>query len=249
MKKLVAFLLTFGMLMGFSACGKEPEMVTIYIPATVEFEVGEGTFYGPLDIVFEENWQTKDRFTMSYSIDSDGAELKNTTIYGDKTTEVTSGGSTRVSVYDEKGRVTLQTVTGVLGEYVLKVETATEYDEHGRTQKKTQTTYYTDGRKNDVSVTTYTYTDLVAGSEGSCEQDGYIYKVFYDEQYRCIGALTLQDGKEINKTEYTYDENGNPESSTTYTDGEQESRAVYTYKKVEVSREKADKLPQFIRVK
>lgn len=249
MRKFLLFLLLFGLLMSFSACEKEPEMVTIYIPVSVEIEVGEGTFYGPMGIAYEKGWQNKESFTMSYYIETDELELQNTTTYGNKTTKVTSGSTTKVSNYDDKGNLVLLTITGNPGKNILKIETATEYDEHNRTLKKTQTTYYTDGKENDVTVTAYTYTDTVQGSEGVCVQGDYTYRVFYDEQYRCIGAVTFEKDKEISKTEYTYDEYGNPETSTVYVEGVQDTRTVYTYKAVTISREKAEQLPMFVRAK
>lgn len=250
MKKFLALVMAFGLLISFSACGEEEqELVTIYIPATVEIEMGEGTIYGPLDMVFEKAWQNKVQFTVTYYMDADDITLKNVTTYGDRTTQTTSGGRTTVTTYDEKGRTILQTATGALSDGAQKVEATTEYDEQGRTLKKTQTIYYSGEKENNVSVLAYTYTDLVEGSEGVCVLGEYTYKLFYDAKYRCIGSITLKNGEETDRTEYTYDENGNMESSTSYIEGEQDTRTVYTYKKATVTQEKAEQIPMFVRAK
>ena len=249
MKKYLALLLVFGLLATFTACKKESQTVTIYIPATLEVELGEGSVYGPVDITFTDGWQNKDQFSVSYKLNVDDAELKNESIYGDKTMQTTSGGKTTVTVYDEKGRTVKQTATGSLSDNALKVEAITEYDEQGRVLKKTQTVYYGNGKENAVSVIAYTYTDLVEGSEGTCVLDSYTYKLFYDSQYRCVCSLTLEKDKETAKTEYTYDEYGNLETITSYVDGEQDARTAYTYKEVTIPLEKAEQLPQFVRAK
>ena len=249
MKKSLVLLLVLGLLASFSACKKKSETVTIYIPATLEVELSEGDIYDPVDINFADGWQDKKQFSVTYYLNMDGTELRNETIYGDKTMQTTSGGKTTVTVYDEQGRTVKQTATGTLSNDAEKVEAITEYDENGRVLKKTQTIYYGGGKENEVSVLSYTYSDLVEGSEGVAVLDSYTYKLFYDSKYRCVGSVTIQEKAETSRTEYTYDEYGNLESTTTFVGGEQDSRTVYTYKAVEITLEKAEKLPQFVRAK
>ena len=210
-------------------------------------EIGEGNIYGPMDVFFEKGWQTANQFSMIYYIDMESASLKNETIYGNKTTQTTSGGRTTVTTYDEKGRTVLQRATGTLGNNIEKVEATTEYDENGRVLKKTQTIYYSDGKANEVSVLAYTYTDTVEGSEGVCVLDSYTYKLIYDMEYRCVGSVTLLKNEETSRTEYNYDDDGNMEIITSYVEGVQDTKTTYTYKAVTVTREKAEQLPQFIR--
>ena len=75
------------------------------------------------------------------------------------------------------------------------------------------------------------------------------YKLLYDGENRCVCSITLEKNVEVSRSEYTYDEHGNLETTTNFLSGEQDARTAYTYKEVTISREKAEQLPQFVRAK
>lgn len=256
MKKLFCTLLIFAMLLAFAGCRQEAEStVTIYIPDTMSSYSQDGTLLATVNVVFEEGWQTKETFTVTYRDDKDqSVETMTAVTYKGKTsvTEVPNVCRTEIT-YDDNGRQICHIIyfTGE-NESMDKQETTYTYDEHGRRLSEEVKMYITDTSAPLVTTKTYTYVDTAEGSEGTSSNYGIITKVVYDNNYRCILETVTEDGKESSRTETTYDAVGNVVTQVTYYIGynvEILSKTSNTYKAVEVSKETADRLPQFVRAK
>lgn len=236
MKKLTCALLLFTILLSFAACDGG-EKVTIYVPDKITEYAGGDTFVTYL--LYEENWQKKESFTVSYS------EGDTTITYGDKHV-MTRGDNTQVDEYmDEKGNVVSR---AVLREPVSQlIQSVLTYDEHGRILTQITSTSFADGKDTYLPQVTFVYEETEQGSKGVGGQSGYVETYFYDKAYRLIGYSVTIMGMESTRTEYAYDRYGNRTESTVYVDGVLSTKSVTTYKAIEVSLEMADRLPQFKR--
>ena len=279
MKKLMALLLAMAMVFAFAACGDDsatpettkpeatdptqpegtdptdpadpavPQTVTVYIPASIAIEYPDGTVYGPAEMVYEENWQTKDSFLTSYSIEIAGMKLENKITYGNKSAKTETSGVQVETVIDENGRTVKQTSYGAIGTGMEKSETVYVYDAQGRLIKETTTTKYTSVETLEEHVTEYVITETADGSEGRAVMGNATIIYVYDKQFRQVATITIVDGVETSKVEMTYDEAGNLVNQKTYNMGTLQTTITYTYKTAEISAEKAEQLPQFVRVK
>ena len=57
-----------------------------------------------------------------------------------------------------------------------------------------------------------------------------------------LSEIVYSDGKEYDRTEYTYDSDGNMLSKIYYSDGEEDRRYEYTWTSVELPSEQAEKV-------
>ncbi len=256
MKKLFCTLLMFAMLLAFAGCKQEADStVTIYIPDTMSSYNQDGTLLATVNVVFEEGWQTKETFTVTYSGDADlWGEAMPVMTYTGKTVVTENSNVSRTEItYDDNGRQICHIIyfTGE-NESMDKQETTYTYDEYGRRLSEETKMYLTEASTPFVLTDSYTYVDTAEGSEGTSSSSGAIEKLVYDKNYRCILETTTMDGKESSRTETTYDAVGNVVTQVTYYNGynvEILSKTSNTYKAVEVSKETADRLPQFVRAK
>ena len=213
MKKLFCTLLIFATLLAFAGCRQEADStVTIYIPDTISSYSQDGTLLATANVVFEEGWQTKETFTVTYSGDADlwGGAMPVITYTGKTVVTENSNVSRTEITYDDNGRQICHIIyfTGE-NESMDKQETTYTYDEHGRRLSEEVKMYITDTSAPLVTTKTYTYVDTAEGSEGTSSNYGIITKVVYDKNYRCILETVTKDGKESNRTETTYDAVGN----------------------------------------
>ncbi len=247
MKKCLALLLLFALLLPLTAC---KSTVTVYIPQThTTEEVGGETKLQPVTFVYEEGWEDKENFTVTYSINSENYTMT----VGDKyTVSVVNVGNAQAkseTYYDENGRI-IRTVSDRIGGDVEKAETLITYDEIGRVTKQEQRLYKKDLADPEVTITEFTYVDTEDGSKGSYTVDDYsVVERFYNKEGRVLREVILIDGIEKSRTEYIYDKNGCQTGTAHYYEGELSSKTQTTYLAVEVSLEKAQKLPQYIPTK
>lgn len=254
MKRLIAFGLVLTALFACAGCKKQKteapaEMVSIYIPVQVTVSSGDGMKFGPSDLVYEKNWQKKDTFTVSHTIEIDGDEFEYSTVYGDKyykTLHNTGDETYTEFFFNEKGQqvTTVSYFAATTGQ--TKRRTDTTYDDRGRTLKQVTKSDYIDAQSVTTSIT-YTYEDISTGSIGTAETEESVSKLLYDKEDRLICAAIYIDGEENTRTEYTYDENGCQIKATTYTAGVLLGVNETVYEKVEVSLSKAEKMPYFKR--
>ena len=254
MKKLLCVLLTMTVLLTLAACGQEKQRkVTIYIPETdTVYQADRGSAPLSVTYIFEEGWQEKESFRMTYSGDIEilgvGKDVP-TQIFNGKTviTEV-AGVCRSEATYDDNGRK-ISRITPFLTENatMATMEFAYTYDAHGR--KLTQVTKYSypDRAEPVTEIQTYTYEDTETGSKGTFTEGDTTYVLEYDKNYRLVAEVTITDGREVSREECEYDEHGNPVKAVTYDRGQKVSEAEYTYKAVEVSEETANRLPHFNR--
>ena len=250
MRKMLSILSVIVMLLSLSGCSGEKK-VTIYIPQSSKVYVREdGQSATTIEYEFEEGWQDKENFTVTYRY---AVALTNqndiTMVYGDKCMTTGLKGTAKTTThYDENGRVTRE-----INEYehvvndMEKLETTYTYDENGRTLTQHSQTYYTNREEPVLQTITYTYKETEQGSEGWATVGHITERLFYDKEYRLVRQSQLVNGEETNYTEREYDGRGNQISVATYFNGELISKSLITYKAVQVSKETADRLPQFPR--
>ena len=252
MKKLLCVLLTMTVLLTLAACGQEKQnMVTIYIPDT-DIQIDTDSTQRTVTYLFEEGWQEKESFRMTYSGDIEilgvGKDVP-TQIFNGKTviTEV-AGVYRSEATYDDNGRK-ISRITPFLTENatMATMEFAYTYDAHGRMLTQVTKYSYPDTAETVTETQTYTYEDTETGSKGTFAEGDTTYVLEYDKNYRLVAEVTITDGREVSRTECEYDEHGNPVKAVTYERGQKVSEAEYTYKAVEVSEETANRLPHFNR--
>jgi YD repeat-containing protein len=127
---------------------------------------------------------------------------------------------------------------------IARVETLYTRDELGRVTQQQQVTYYPDGTES-ATQQSYTYAPSEDGSVGTRQLNSLEEKIFCDAQGRTLKVQYIMAGQENQRTEYTYDENGNVSSITTYYQGRFTSKRVFTYQAVQVSPETAAKFPMY----
>ena len=130
-----------------------------------------------------------------------------------------------------------------------KQEESYTYDAHGRRQTYEIKYYYDGSDTPTVQLRTYIYQNTQQGSRAQCTAYGVTETLIYNEKYQLISIRSVNDGPEEIWTniEYTYDRYGNLVEMAADLSGESSLRNVTTYKAVKVSRETADRLPQFRR--
>lgn len=254
MKKLLCVLMVMTVLLSFAACGKEKQnKVTIYIPDTdTVSQIDTGWVQRSVSYIFEEGWQEKESFRVTYSGDTEilgvGNDAPTDIFCGKKVITEIAGVRRSEATYDDNGRQIFR-ITPFISENanMATMEFAYTYDVQGR--KLTQVTKYCypDQAEPVTETRTYVYEDTETGSKGTCSDGGTTYVIEYDKNYRPVATATITDGQEISRTECEYDEHGNPVKSVSYEQGQKISESKYTYKAVEVSEETADRLPYFNR--
>lgn len=243
MKKLTCALLILTVFLSFAACSAE-EKVTVYVPDTITEYAGEETTVTHL--LYEKDWQEKDSFTVSYSADGK-TPIQNggTVTYAEKHT-TTINNNTRLDEYmDEKGDVVSRAVLYELSSQLI--QSVLTYDEHGRILTQITSTSFIGGSDTYLPQVTFTYEETEQGSKGVGQQNGYVETYCYDKQYRLVSYTVTIMGTESSRTEYTYDEHGNTTEVAVYLEGNLSTKSVTTYKAVQISKELADRLPQFKR--
>ena len=246
MKRILCILLTLVMMLAFIGCKKDA--VTIYIPEKVTSYDHDGKQRDSWNVVFEDGWEKKEQFTVQHI---GPAPNSSTTIftYGERFTSLEhdlTGVSTETN-YNEKGLVIRQVTTYKLTEYtkISKSESTATYDPQGRVLTQSTKTFFSDGTVQEKDIT-YVYIDTADGSKGSVTENGVVTEeVTYDQDFRRIGLVTYDNGEEVHRIEWVYDAHGNLIRSKGYIKGEQITHTETTYKTVEVSKEFADRLPQF----
>ncbi len=265
MKKFLACVLALAMLACFAACGDNSQvggetttatqqdntMVTIHVPKTICMTLsGEGhqMVIGPADYNYEDGWQTKDSFTVTYTLPVEGMHQTVTTTFSQKkaTTKITAQDKETSSseiIYNEQGKVASQ-VTYTAAEQVEKTENKYTYDEKGRTLVYENIIYYTDMEPVRVKQE-FTITETADGSVGVCKTGGIEYRYTYDADYRLVSNVTIAGGQEMVRVAYTYDALGNMLTQSQHTNtgsGWADTEMTYTYEAVEVSPERAAQL-------
>lgn len=226
----------------------EKNTVTVYVPENISILSPTGTKYGPAAYEYEDGWQEKDSFTVTYSMEMEGMDLDYEMVYGDKCISTVAKMGQQVIkteiYYDENGQpIRSISYPGITNED--KTETVTTLDEKGRTVKQETNVYTADRKDPSTMVTLYTFQDTADGSIGTATAGNQVTRMNYDQEGKLISVVNLIDGQELTRTEYTYDENGNVTSTTDYYMGQQTTKTETTYKAVELSAEKAQQLPQF----
>lgn len=117
-------------------------------------------------------------------------------------------------------------------------------DEIGRLTRQQQVSYYRDDTERTTELT-YTYVQEGDGSVGTRELNSLVEKIYCDAQGRTLKVQYIMAGQENQRTEYTYDENGNVSAITTYYQGRFTSKRVFAYQAVQVSPETAAKFPMY----
>lgn len=252
MKKLICALLVITVVLSFAACGKGKESkITIFIPETDILHQAD-TVSSELTVtyVFEEDWQEKEIFRVTFSGDIEVLGVGNdvpTMVFNGKTviTEI-AGVQRSEATYDDHGRQ-ISRITPFVTENaaMAKMEFTYTYDDHGRRLTQVTKYHYPDKAEPVTEIRTYTYEDTETGSKGTFCEGETTYVLEYDKSYRPVAVVTITDGQELSRTESEYDEFGNPVKVITYTQGQKVSETVYTYKAVEVSAETAERLPYF----
>lgn len=247
MKKIASVLLVLAVLFSFAACSSG-DKVTIYIPETLTIQSANQAVLTTVDLVFEEGWESKKSFTVTYSGNLQGLGVVPKMTYSDKGTVTEMEGVSRTEVtYDENGRSIAQNVVYLNGLNMERTEMTFVYDEHGRRLEQETKTYYADAENPNVDIQTYVYEETADGSEGRFTDSRFCYVLTYDKDYRLVKQVMTANEKELSHVENTYDSNGNLLSTTSYVNGQIVTVMTYTYKAVEVSRETADRLPHFKR--
>lgn len=229
----------------------EPPLVTIYIPEVMTVHMPDGTLYATITYDFEEGWQEKESFTVTYGGDAALMGLIGTITYADRAITIELEGINRtVTQYDENGRVSRQDITYLMATaQVDKNETEMTYDEYGRVVT-IKSTLYNKGQENpSVDWQDYTYVEIEEGSLGTYVMSNITNEREYDKDYRLIAQNTLQNGQVISRTEFVYDEFGNQINQITFSFGQKAMEMRTTYIAVEVSPDVADRLPTFVKVK
>ncbi len=251
MKKLLCAFLVTVMLLPLSAC-KAEETVTIYIPESITVTPGDevGLPAGKYVYVFEEGWQTKESFSATLEEVLPGVDtgINAKLVYSNCTVVMEQPGAVMMTIiYNEKGLLVSQTSEVTSGITLLRMETTCTYDARGRKLSEETKTSYEDQDKPAVTRTSYTYTETDTGSEGRSEA-GYMTTVLtYDKNDRLICTVSTVSGAEVARIENTYDEVGNLILTQTFAEGKLVTKNERTYREVKVSRETADRLPNFKR--
>ncbi len=256
MKKLLCMLAAAAMLLSFAACepedqpdeGSTVEKVTIFIPDKLLVYGPEGTLMMETSMEYEKDWQKKESFTISYGSEANAVGMNVEMVYGDKSivTQIPNVYRTE-SFHDENGRLSRQ-VTEYLNNLTLqKIENSYTYDEQGRRLTQETKTYYAGNEEPTTATQTFTYTETETGSKGTFTEGSITYIIEYNKEFRLTAQSTIVNDEEVTRTELTYDEHGNNVSSATYSNGQKISETRFTYKKVEISKETADRLPTFKR--
>ena len=250
MKKILSVLLIMIALFSLAACG-EGDTVTIYIPETLTVYGGvDGKVASDVYYIFEDGWENKKTFevTLGGAVEAVGTNTTSFT-YSDSCLITLIEDATRTETrFDEKGR-TVSTVT----EYMLdagsltKSESIYTYDEHGRVLTQQTATYYSNREEPETASYTYTYRETEQGSEGTATVGNITETRFYDKNYRMVELRQEIGDSTVARMTYQYDAHGNQTGGESYVNGERMTKTVTTFKAVEVSRETADRLPQFKR--
>ena len=264
MKRLLAILFAVVMVFTLTACGEGEEnsggiqttekadTVTIHIPKTITMTLSgdpQDMVIGPAEYTYEDGWQTKDSFTVTYTLPVEGMHQTVTTTISQKkvTTKITAQDKETSSsevIHNEQGKVASQ-VTYTAAEQVEKTENKYTYDEKGRILVYENIIYYTDMEPVSVKQA-FTITETADGSVGVYQTGGIEYRYTYDADYRLVSNVTTAGGQELMRIEYTYDTFGNMLTQTQTTAGGEGASVqivtTYTYEAVEVSPEKAAQL-------
>jgi len=232
MKKLALFLVLV-MVFVLSGCVSNP---TLSIPITYQVLDANGNVTSTVTYIFEEGWQDKETFTITYSDVNRG-----TVTVSDKCMiHRNANGPTTERYYDTQGRVIREKIYYPDWED-SEVETLYTYDEYGRlltTEKKSEGT---------STVNTYAYTDTDTGSKGMYEEDGVINELHYDHSYRQTTQVRRVVGSEFEiaiLTETVYHEDGSI-SHFQYSQGKLFRELRHYYTQETVSAETAARLPWF----
>ena len=230
---------------------EEKKTVTLYIPKTIQIKVedgAEGVTSELCEIFYEENWQEKDTFTVSYEVKIANITQKATMTLSDKKTvqeqQVVGDNKTVVDIYFDEDGKTVKTVTyPAQGSLTEKIENIITYDAQGRMVKTEIKNYNTGSEAPVVTTQTYTYAEAAEGSKGV--DDLGTTTVVYNKENQLVEQIVAYDGQEMSRTVYTYNAYGKQETIAQYIQGKLNSTITYTYEAVEVSPEKAAQLPQY----
>lgn len=223
------------------------ETVTLYIPETMSLCDANGTVMAAITYIFEEGWQEKETFAVTYGGDDATAQALaavTSVTYSDKCVIMDMQGiSYTETYYDKDGRAVKQILMPANNPDVEKTETSFTYDEHDRILTQETKTYAPGAEEPQTETQTYTYTDTDTGSKGTSTDGGIIMEIEYDKDYRSVKVTTIVNGQEITRTENTYDAFGNLTSAKTYANGQLTMITNYTFTAVEVGVETAARLP------
>ena len=252
MKKLISILLSVMTVLSFAACSKG-DTVTIYIPETATiYGSTDNSPYSIVEYVVEEGWEKKTSFTVSYGGNVEALGKKTMTMtYGDKCLVTLVEDLTRTEeCFDEKGRVISRTTEYISGSNSLeRTETTFTYDAYGRVLTQRSQSDYSNLEEPVVLDYTYTYKETQKGSESTTTYGNITETRVYDQSYRLVELYQVVNEERVSHMTYRYDASGNQISGESYVNGERVTKVVNTFKAVKVSKETADRLPQFKRDK
>ena len=186
MKKLFYILLVMTILLSFGACAKEKQnMVTIYIPDT-DIQIDTDSSQRTVTYLFEEGWQEKESFRVTYSGDTEILGVGNDApadIFDGNTiiTEI-AGVKRSEATYDNHGRQ-ISRVTPFLTEDAAMAKMEFAY------------TYVLEYDKNYYLVVKATITE---GQEVSRTESEY------DEHGNWIRSVSYAYGQKTFEQQYTY---------------------------------------------
>lgn len=253
MKKLLCLLFALMMILSLAACEKpapedpeEPDTtMTVYMPERITVTSGDES--ATMTITLEEGWQTKDSFKAQYRMADSASSVGYDMHYEDNRTVLDYGeGAQKITyLYDDAGRASSQTVQFPEGSSIEKNETVVTYDDRGRTIKQETRFYYANQENPVTSVVQYTYADTENGSKGTASEGGIVQEIYYDAADRVVRQVTITNGNEATRVEYTYDANGNVIKQETYVSGTLTTTTETVYKAYEVSAEKASRMRYF----
>ncbi len=255
MKKVFCVLLSGIMLFALGACDlnrgsngddQEGGTVTIYLTETMTVYAGNDS--QSIELTYEEGWENKEEFTATYNYKTGNPDTGIPTVtFKNKCTVMEVPGILRGETrLDDNGRVISQVQEHLSDSVLEKTETTYTYDSYGRKLTEESKIYYKDREQPQIQRLTYSYTDTADGSKGVCNSGG-TYTLIYDSNYRLISQTSTNGDVELSSIENTYDDNGRLVSVITYAYGEKMVETCYTYKAVEVSKEFANRFPQFKR--
>ncbi len=249
MKKLLCVLLLVIMALSCVACGKDgDDLVTIYIPETVQIRTGSDAHFSVQTYIFEEGWQDKERFTVWITNRPDDPEYTKyatSVIYwNNQMIQGLGNGTEIVTKVNEWGK-TVETIRYFPDG--KRIEDVFSYDASGRLAFQEYKKY--DSAEDCEPMTTtmvYVFPETEMGNIGTATDGSTTYVLEYGQNDRLTVSRMIVDGQEKSRTEYEYDEFGNLAGTVSCQDGKN-IETKYTWKAVEVRLETAERFPQFRR--
>ena len=228
------------MLLALAACGGG-NTVTVYLPEKVEVYQPDGTLYATVTYDYEDGWQNKESFTVAMKSDVEDLGTADLVYSEKKVVQEVGTGVKEEIYYNDAGMAVKSVSTYADGS---KQEVLYTLDDRNRVIKEEVKVYAAGASEPTTTTQNYTYTDTDTGSTCTYSVDSVTYVKVFDKNGRQISQTVQIDGKEMSRTEVTYDAAGNTVSQIAYSGGQKSMEMKFTYKAVKVSAEVAARLPQ-----